>query len=173
MLYIQIIPKLLTPFCTLKLVKVLTSFGINKTVVNWIENFLRIRYQHVVIGDAISEPLLIHSGVPQGSVIGPLVFNIFINNITVCSQPLHNSGDLFLFADDAKVLSTDNNNLQLSLDLVSQWSASRQLKLAPSKCYSLPISKSFMKFPPSTFSINQTVIPSTSCFKDLGDIFGT
>ena len=151
-----------------KLVQVLISYGINATLVSWLSNFLRNRKQQVAIGEALSAPLLVHSGVPQGSVIGPLLFLIYINDIIQCSRYLNNTGDILLFADDTKLYSTDVNSLQSTLNYLSQWTESRQLKLAPHKCASLQISKPSNKSPCPTLSIQNTPLPYTSSFKDLG-----
>ena len=149
-----------------KLVSVLNHYGLNKTIVKWIENFLKNRTQQVVIGKNYSSPRIIYSGVPQGSVIGPLLFNVYINDITQSASSLNDGGGIRLFADDAKLFSTDIGSLQISIDKMSYWLARRQLKLAPNKCFVLNLGKTI----DSTLnvSIEGSKVSSVSMIKDLG-----
>jgi ribonuclease P/MRP protein subunit RPP40 len=85
-----------------KLLFKLELYGITGKLLNWIRSFLSNRMQCVVIDRLHSQFSSVISGVPQGSVLGPILFIIYINDIhTVCS------GDtaLLLFADDAKLYS--------------------------------------------------------------------
>ena len=149
-----------------KLINTLKAFHIDSSVINWIKNFLSKRTQQVVINDTISSPVEIYSGVPQGSVLGPCIFNIFYNDIVSdCVGPINTSGNICLFADDMKLFSTDPNNLQVSLDLFSEWTLSRQLNPAPSKCVVLRIGRGGSD---TTFNINQHQLASVEDFKDLG-----
>ena len=64
----------------------------------WIEKYLRVRYQSVMIEGQVSPPLPVPSDVPQGSIIGPLLFVLYINDICdVCTSFMK------LYADDAKL----------------------------------------------------------------------
>ena len=148
-----------------KLISILKSYGINPELVCWLANFLNDREQMVVINDTFSSPCKISSGIPQGSIIGPLLFLIYLNDIDVCTAPLGDSGGLSLFADDAKFYSTDPIRLQNSLDLLEGWLKNRQLKLATNKCFVLNVSKKTTNF---QFSLNDTPVSSVSSFKDLG-----
>ena len=77
------------------------------------------------------------SGVPQGSVLGPVLFILFVNDITEC---MAENVSVELFADDAKIYTvitdgkTSFNQLQHSLDLVVSWAEHWQLKLSPTTC---------------------------------------
>ena len=152
-----------------KLITTLKAFKIDPFVVEWIENFLTGRTQQVVINECLSAPAEIYSGVPQGSVLGPCIFNIFYNDIVEdCVGPIQDTGNISLFADDMKLFSTETPNLQSSLNLVNEWTISRQLNLAPAKCVSLKISKRGIDSNDTSFSINQQQIQSVKKFKDLG-----
>lgn len=145
-----------------KLLEVIKSYGISGNILSWLQNFLTNRTQSVVINNYRSNPLLITSGVPQGSVIGPLLFLLYIDDInTACTT----GSKVCLFADDAKIYSTDPADLQISLDHISLFFTKRQLELAPQKCKFLQIGKDTNSH---VFTIENKVIPNIPSVKDLG-----
>ena len=79
-----------------ELILKLESYGIEGNLLRWISAFLRDRRQRVVLGDSISDWMPVTSGVPQGSVLGPILFLIFINDMPEVIQSL-----VKLFADDS------------------------------------------------------------------------
>lgn len=86
---------------------------------NWILSFLSNRYQRVVLGDGMSTWVPVHSGVPQGSVLGPILFAAYVNDL-----PHVLSNICKLYADYCKIMArvnsvTDVRSLQLDLDAVS------------------------------------------------------
>ena len=151
----------------IKLITILKSYGINETLQHWIENFLSDRQQMVAIEDVLSSPCPISSGIPQGSIIGPLLFLIYINDIDVCAHPLQESVRISLFADDAKMYATDPLTLQHCLNLVGDWLQNHQLRLATNKCSTLHISKT--KETPD-FYLYSNLVSRTEYIKDLGII---
>jgi hypothetical protein len=119
-----------------RLILKLSSYGIVDRLLNWIKAFLGDRFQRVVLGDNISEWIRVLSGVPQGSVLGPLLFVIFINDLV---KNLPDSCKCKLFADDTKLISIikcnqDCDKLQLALDKLVQWSNTWLLKFNNDKC---------------------------------------
>ena len=84
--------------------------------------------------------LPVHSGVPQGSVLGPLLFIIFINNAVKVTSLSGLFCGTFLYADDAKLFSNNPSQLQHALDCFSSWICEYQLCLAPAKCAHLAFS---------------------------------
>ena len=151
-----------------KLLRVIKSYGLSETVCNCVRDFLTGRTQQVAITDKVSSSLSVLSGVPQGSVLGPLLFLIFINDISLCDSYLQPEGGVALFADDAKLFSHNNIKLQNSLNSTSHWLDNMQLNLAPHKCSNLPIKKPSLTVNETQLSINSIPIPNSQCVKDLG-----
>ena len=81
-----------------RLIVKLESYGINGNILNWIKAFLSRRSQVVKVNGADSESTAVLSGIPQGSVLGPLLFAIYINDL-----PEAVTSDALLFADDTKL----------------------------------------------------------------------
>ena len=71
----------------------------------WFQSYLKNRSQKIQIGEHLSTKLISPSGVPQGSVLGPLLYLLYINGIHLCSDKLKCS----LFADDTSILYNDKN----------------------------------------------------------------
>lgn len=110
------------------------KYGIEGTLWQWILNFLKDRKQRVVYKNYKSNWKDVVSGVPQGSVLGPILFLIFINDI-----PEVVNGYLRIFADDTKVFNTVQNEercrqLQHDLDNLCEWSEKWGLKFNTEKC---------------------------------------
>ena len=76
----------------------LSTFGIHGKFLRWIENFLLHRKQKVVLNGCHSIPSVVVSGIPQGSILGPLLFIKFINDLPLAADSL-----VYMFADDIKI----------------------------------------------------------------------
>ena len=110
------------------------SLGIIGEIYNWIEDWLMDREQRVVLLGSSSDWIRVKSGVPQGSVLGPLLFLIYINDIddSVCNN-------LLKFADDTKVYSVvsnrkEINKLQQDLHNLCNWSQDWLILFNVDKC---------------------------------------
>ena len=125
------------------LIKKLMSFGLNDAIILWIYSYLSDRYQAVKICDTVSDLYPVKSGVPQGSHIGPLLFNIFINDVVDIFPP----DSCLLFADDLKLYRRiididDCHELQRSIvDLVA-WCNLNKISLNSDKCYIISFGRS-------------------------------
>ena len=110
----------------------LESIGISGSLLNLMESFLNERYQRVLLNGQSSEWASIKAGVPQGSILGPLLFLIYINDLSAGL-----SSNVKLFADDTSIFSTvyDINNTTSSLnsDLkkVSEWAYKWKMSFNP------------------------------------------
>ena len=116
------------------LIKKLQRYGIHPQVVNWIRSFLSDRSQQVVIDGHLSLAALIISGVPQGTVLGPILFLIFINDISHCIK----YSTIRCFADDTRISKAitcegDVKALQDDLDAVVEWSVNNNMTLHEDK----------------------------------------
>ena len=132
MLLTLISVELLTPY--LILLK-LSAYGLSGNLFHWIKTFLTNRRQLVRINSFYSNICSITSGVLQGSVLGPLRFTIFINDIV---DSLDDTTTAKLFADDLKLytnISTSNSiDLQHQLEIILNWSKTWQLPISFSRC---------------------------------------
>ena len=104
------------------LIHKLKNFEVHNQVINWIQDFLSERTQVVRYNDITSSTELVLSGIPQGTVIGPVSFLSFINDL-----PDEVISRIFLFADDTKLYraisnSTDVQLLQSDLNKLDTWS---------------------------------------------------
>jgi ribonucleases P/MRP protein subunit RPP40 len=86
-------------------------------VLRWIESFLTGRFQYVRIGFSVSSICPVVSGVPQGSILGPVLFIIYVNDITHLWSP--GTVSVKLFADDTKLYTVLHNDSAFSTDLQS------------------------------------------------------
>ena len=125
------------PFDTVpyrRLLAKLQYYKIDNLVRKWTQSWLTERSQSVVVDGASSKPVSVLSGVPQGTVLGPLMFLLYINDITD-----RVSSTLRLFADDyllyRKIQSPqDSILLQNDLDLLCHWASIWQMNFNTTKC---------------------------------------
>ena len=122
-----------------KLLTKLSAYGICGKLLLWISAFLYSRLQCVVVENTRSQWCSVISGVPQGSVLGPVLFVIYINDIADC---IGSETSINLFADDAKLYSSvenaiDSTVLQSVLDKIFAWADYWQLSINTSKSHVL------------------------------------
>ena len=119
------------------LVDKLTLAGLNPYILRWVASYLCNRRQYVVLNGKVSSTTDVVSGVPQGSVLGPLLFLIYINDSV--QEPLSDGTLLSLYADDIllyRIINClqDYEILQEDTDSVCSWVDTNELVLNPIKC---------------------------------------
>ncbi len=122
-------------------------------LVQWISSYLTNRSQLVVVDGTSSPTLPVLSGVPQGSVLGPLLFLVFINDVTT---QVSEGSFLSLFADDMALYRTirstaDFSILQCDISSLSVWIRENFLSLQPTKCHAMVLTRKRLPPPEEAF----------------------
>lgn len=152
------------------LISKLQNIGIHGDLLRWFSSYVDMRSQAVVINNYISSWVTIPSGVPQGSLLGPLLFAIFVNDISDC---FHNS-NLLCFADDMKIFTkivniSDVEALQNDLARLDDYCLRNKLDLNPLKCSITTFTRK-INIIPSTYSLKNQTLQRSHVIRDLGVI---
>ena len=152
-----------------RLLNKIQGYGIHGKATEWVRQFLKDRRQRVVIKGTKSDWGKVTSGIPQGSVLGPILFVLFINDL-----PDDILSSIVMFADDTKLWSKVNNTedraaLQFDIDKLATWSNDWQLSFNADKCKSLHLGHNNHEYQYSTPStVTRKPIEKTNLEKDLG-----
>lgn len=123
------------------LLKKMHSYGFTGDAELWLKSYLQDRTQQVCCNGVLSNSGKVTIGVPQGSILGPLLFSMYINDLssilTHCSIILY-ADDIVIFVSD-RSLEVVEKSLQLDLDHISNWMFSNKLKLNTKKCATMLI----------------------------------
>lgn len=116
--------------------KLKNMYGIDGRLLKFIMNYLQGREQSVIIDNCVSTSKPVLSGVPQGSIIGPILFVLFINDL---SDGLSPGTGLALYADDTKIWRSiqsdlDHDILQSDISKLNNWALENKMKFHPAKC---------------------------------------
>ena len=156
-----------------RLISKLNSLNISKEIVNWIEAFISNRRQKVAVNGKESNWHDVTSGIPQGTVLGPLLFVLYINDLPDLTQ-----SDTFLFADDIKIFrsiinTNDQDILQQDITTIEKLSHDWMLTLHPDKCTHMEIGKNNVGENQYYTTMNNvtTTIDTHDKQKDLGVTF--
>ncbi|MCG8096816.1 MAG: hypothetical protein JAZ17_24870 [Candidatus Thiodiazotropha endolucinida] len=147
----------------------LRACGVSGSLLDWFRNYLSDRRQRVVLPGANSDWAYIRAGVPQGSVLGPLLFLIFINDIVI-----EINSNIRLFADDTSLYIIVENPqasaLLLNTDLqkISDWADKWLVLFNPPKSESLTVSRKLIKPVHPPLSMNNQQIKEVQSHKHLG-----
>ena len=154
-----------------KLLYKLQRLGFSDPLLGWIKDYLSDRSQRVIVERTVSSWLPVTSGVPQGSVLGPILFLLYINDIINVAR---NDVSIRLYADDAKLYVRKVGLLaavQLDdcLNAVYSWASDWQLTLALHKCTVLHVGRVGPEGK-HVYSVGNSVLPEVSEMRDLGII---
>lgn len=156
--------------CHSKLMVKLAGFGIASNLFVWIKDFLSFRSQKTTVGNATSSSVKVSSGVPQGSVLGPLLFILYVNDIPIC---LEDNSKVKLYADDTKLytyrsLQSNDSHFTNTLNNFVTWSKAWQLTIAFNKCYVLSCGNT--KIPNIAYKLHDTNLEAVKEIRDIGVI---
>ena len=128
------------------LLQKLRSYNVNPQILRWLANYLSNQpcLQYVCVNGASSDTLPVSSGIPQGSVLGPLLFISYINDIS--TVPLSAGSMMLLYADDSMLYHPisgpeDYHHLQEDINRPCTWTNDNLLKYYANKCKYMVISK--------------------------------
>ena len=156
------------------LIEKLACLGIQGNLLQWISSFLLGRQMRVSVKGSLSHPRKVMSGVPQGSVLGPLLFLVYINHIASNLTCMYK-----IFADDLKIyacvrhrsspgVSSSTADVQSDINLLHSTSSSWGLTMNPKKCAVLRFSRHYSDLTPAEYFMNGLAIPSVKSHLDLG-----
>jgi hypothetical protein len=160
--------KRLTESTISELTQKLANSGIGGNLLKWFQSYLTDRRQRVTVLGVTSKPLPVRSGVPQGSILGPTLFLLYVSDLLEAPT----SSRAIMFADDTKIFSAiksqdDFTALQTDLGTLEHWSTVSGLSFNQSKCkhQTLTRKKSTSCF---LLQVGRLIIYSTDNERDLG-----
>ena len=148
-----------------RLINKLQAYGCTGKASRWVQDFLMGTTQVVSVRNATSSKAEVLSGVPQGSVLGPLLFIVYINDL-----PNHVNSSIQMFADDTKIFTKvdkpeDTTKLQHNIDELQKWSRKWFLRFNATKCKTMHIGS---KNPEVKYTMDGVVLEAIDQEKDLG-----
>ena len=152
------------------LLKKLYAYGIRGKAHKWLTSYLTGRTQYVVYNGHKSSTVNMTCGVPQGSILGPLFFIIYVNDICNVSDPLLK----ILYADDTCVVAQGHNledlidTLNTKLSSLKEWLLCNKLTLNTNKSYYMVFHRARIKLTNIDIGINGSNLQREKCVKYLG-----
>ena len=145
----------------------LDHYGIRGHTLKWIDSFLSKRSQRVMVDNEMSDVAPVTSGVPQGSVLGPILFLVYINDMPDCI-----SSTSRLFADDTIVYrevkgKADREALQQDLVTLEAWETKWGMAFNPSKCSVIHISRKKLPFT-FDYTLKEQILETSDTANYLG-----
>lgn len=158
-----------------KCLQKLKSHGVKGRVLDWIGDWMSGRKQRVVINGEASEWIEVLSSVVQGSVLGPVLFLIFINDLDISIKQQDINTSIFKFADDSKLgrvvcSGEDAAAFQSAIDALVVWCRDWGMELHPGKCKVLHFGHNNQHF---NYHIEGNTVETVSEERDLGVIMST
>ena len=157
-----------------KLLDKLQDLGLDERILQWVKSYLTDRSQKVIVNGESSDPTHVLSGVPQGSVLGPLLFLVYVDG--VMDLPLSEVSQLVLYADDILLYrpikcQSDYSALQHEIN-TNSWVEDNHLQFNVSKCKHMLISRKRHTITcPRPLTIANHQLEEVECFKYLGLLF--
>ena len=156
----------------LLLLKMERQFGISNNLLKWFDSYLTDRFQRVVLKGCDTDWVKVTSGVPQGSILGPTLFLMYINDLP---DSLRHAKCL-LFADDAKIFKeikcvNDCRLLQFDIDSMLRWCSNWRITLNVKKCFFINFSLLKSRNIDFVYHINESIVERVTLIKDLGVTF--
>ena len=154
------------------LLKKLEHYGIRGIALSWFDSYLHDRHQFVTVNGVDSSPKTINYGIPQGSILGPLLFVIYINDLPGISD----LAKFILYADDANIIVTGHNEeeiqskLSLIATLLVNWVSSNGLSLNLKKTHYMVFSNRRVDYSKISLNISGTNIERVTEARFLGVI---
>ena len=138
-------------------------YGISGKTLSWIDFFLCYRTQRAVVNDETSEWVPVLSGVPQGTVLGPLLFSLYINNI---STDIESADDCVCYRE---IRETDDSlKLQKDIDRLGCWARKRGMRFQPVKCTIMQITRKRTNKIEVPYTLEGMVLENGDSIKYLG-----
>ena len=146
----------------------LFSCGIGGKTLKWIDSFLCFRQQRVVVNGVKSDWAPVLSGVPQGTVLGPLLFSLYINDISSDIE-----SEIRLFADDCVCYreikdEKDKMKLQRDIDRLGSWARKWGMRFQPVKCNMMQLTRKRIKKIHASYTLEGTNLENVESIKYLG-----
>jgi len=153
------------------LLKKLNTLGFSGNFLSWIASYLSERVQIVRLMDFMSNSIAVTSGVPQGSHLGPLLFNLFICDLSIILKDIRH----LFYADDLKIFHKIKTNddvqfLQSKLNDLAKWCNSNRLSLNVEKCHSISFSRKKNKID-FVYNLDNKNLDVVNKIRDLGILF--
>ena len=150
-----------------KLITRLRTPRLNTSLYNWMMDFLTSRHQVVRVGDNTSAKLTLNTGAPQGCVLTPLLYSLFIQDCVAA----HDSNTIIKFADDDETvvgLITDNDERAYREEVRDLWCQDNNLSLNVRKAKELIVDYRKRRSEHAPIHINGAVVKQVESFKFLG-----
>ena len=158
--------------------KLKNNFNIDGRLLKFITNHLKDRCQRVGLDNIFSDFQYVQSGVPQGSILGPLLFTLFINDI---NSGISTDTNICLFADDTKIwrpMETEHDCaiLQKDIEYLNKWCDSNKMRFNPEKCKVVSVVRNpnnvtllnSLPFSQFNYTLGNSILDYECFQKDLG-----
>ena len=144
----------------------LFSYGIGGKTLKRIDSFLCFRHQRVVVNGVKSDWAQVLSGVPQGTVLGPLLFSLYINDISSDIE-----SEIRLFADDCgcyREIKDEKDTMKWDIDRLGFWARKWGMRFQPVKCNMIQLTRKRIKKIHASYTLEGTDLENVGSIKYLG-----